>query len=494
MRSITGDAASRAPVPVTRARRRAARAFTLWAVVLFLCVAGLLITRTLVGRYVPGKPHAPAWGLVDFRDAIYYPVVALLDGNNPYDAVAYAGTYPVGNTFPPYLPHTLLVHLPFGLMSSTAAAAAYLLTTALLTLLLAVLSLRLARLRPSWSGVFLIAALILLSRPGYWNLYLGQYSATLALGCYAALHWAATRPGLAALGVAVAMLKPTYGLPLIVMMLAMGHARSVVAGIAVSGALSAAVAAVIIRNVGGLGAFLDSLGSSRASFGMDPGVDPTLSTYRVDAVALIGRWIGEPLSGAGETLVLVTVLGVAVLALHHVRTRAWGSNVTPGPLSVAIVCSAVLLCTYHQTYDLVLLAAPATAMAAGALASGRAVPGWTRWALGASLVALASNYLASGTALARLGLRGGWWVAIASLNGAAVLVILGICISLALRRQRGAPHHAPTPIPRNALRSSMALQVGPDGRDNGRRAPELRIRYGRSGRQQAASSPPKPPR
>jgi hypothetical protein len=405
----------------------------------FLCAAGLLITRTLVGRYVPGKPHTQAWGLVDFRDAIYYPVVALLDGNNPYDAVAYAGTYPVGNTFPPYLPLTLLVHLPFGLMPNTAAAVAYLLTTALLTLLVAVLSLRLVRVQPSWSGVFLIAALILLSRPGYWNLYLGQYSATLAVGCYAALYWAATRPGLAALGVAVAMLKPTYGLPLIVMMLAMGHVRAVVGGVAVSGALSAAVAGVIVRNVGGLGAFLDSLGSSHASFGMDPAVDPTLSTYRVDAVALIGRWIGEPLSGAGEMLVLVAVLGAAILALYHLRTRERSNDVIPGPVSVAIVCSAVVLCTYHQTYDLLLMAAPAVAMATGALASGRAVPAWTRWALGLSLVALASNYLVSGTALARLGLRGGWWVAVTSLNGAAVLIILGVCISLALRRQRGAP-------------------------------------------------------
>jgi hypothetical protein len=105
---------------------------------------------------------------------------------------------------------------------------------------------------------------------------------------------------------------------------------------------------------------------------------------------------------------------------------------------VAIVCSAVVLCTYHQTYDLVLLAAPAVAMATGALASGRAVPGWTRWALGLSLIALASNYMVSGTALARLGLRGGWWIAAVSLNGAAVLTILAVCIGLAFRRQQPA--------------------------------------------------------
>ena len=43
----------------------------------------------------------------DFRDAVYYPVVALTDGVNPYDPARYYLSYPVGQEFPLYSP----VHL-----------------------------------------------------------------------------------------------------------------------------------------------------------------------------------------------------------------------------------------------------------------------------------------------------------------------------------------------------------------------------------------------
>lgn len=435
---VTRDVSSPGRSLIVRSKPWVARYGTSLSGWCFLVVGGLLVYRTIVGLNVPGKPHAPAWGLQDFRDAIFYPVVALLDGNNPYDAVAYAGTYPVGNTFPLYPPLTLLVHLPLGLMSYTTAEVAYLLVSALLTLPIAALCLRLAGVQPSWGGVFVVATLILLSRPGYWNLFLGQYAATLALGFYAALYFARTRPGVAALGVTLAMLKPTYGVPLIVLMLAQGHARPVFVGIVSSAVLSAPVAAVIIRNAGGFGSFVRSLQSGQAAFDMDPEVNPALSTYRVDAVALLSRWIGDPLPLAAEALVLIAVLGVAALAVRHLRSGATVNEAPWNPLAIGVICVAVLLCTYHQPYDLVLLVAPATALATGALTGGLAVPRWQRWTLGLGFAGLAANYLVSGTALGRLSIRGAWWVAVTSLNGLALLVILSIYLGLAFRRQRGA--------------------------------------------------------
>ena len=48
----------------------------------------------------------------DFRDAIFYPVVALRDGVNPYNADSYFVHYPVGQEFPLYTPIHLLLHAP----------------------------------------------------------------------------------------------------------------------------------------------------------------------------------------------------------------------------------------------------------------------------------------------------------------------------------------------------------------------------------------------
>src|SRR4051794_9554226 len=78
----------------------------------------------------------------DFALAIYYPVRAFLDRANPYDQSAYLARYPVRNAFAPYLPSTLLLHLPLGLMPLGTAAFLYLVAEVLSILVLAVISLR----------------------------------------------------------------------------------------------------------------------------------------------------------------------------------------------------------------------------------------------------------------------------------------------------------------------------------------------------------------
>src|SRR4029450_11224921 len=117
-------------------------------------VVGLLTLRAMSLVNHPGRPDATRWVLQDFRDAVYYPVVALLHGGNPYDQDAQARRYPVGQSFPLYLPATLVAHLPFGLLPPAEAAWGYFATTLLLTGALAALAL-------AGAGVPLTAAAIL---------------------------------------------------------------------------------------------------------------------------------------------------------------------------------------------------------------------------------------------------------------------------------------------------------------------------------------------
>src|SRR5262249_47260564 len=153
--------------------------------------------------------------------------------------------------------------------------------TAALTPAVAALCLSMARLRVSVASVFSVATLILFARPGYWNLFLGQCTATVVVGTYLALHFARRRPWLAAAGVALARLEPTSGVPLVVLLLARRDVRPVLLGGALAAAASIGPTLVLVRNAGGIGAFLASLRTSETDFGATLQVNPVTSTYRL---------------------------------------------------------------------------------------------------------------------------------------------------------------------------------------------------------------------
>ena len=285
-----------------------------FAIGAFASVVLLSAYRTTRLLIVAGQPGAPGWGLVDFRDAVYYPVVSFLEGNNPYASASYMATYPVGNQFPLYLPVTLLLHLPFGLLPFKVAEVVYFLTTVALMPVLAYLTLRSCRRDATLAAVFGLAFLILFSAPGQWNIFLGQCTAPVVVGTYAALYYARRRPWLSAISVAVASFKPTSGVPLGLLMLARGDVAPVLGGAALSAGLSAAITGVLVRNSGGLTPFLASLAESYHSFGADPIVDPATSPYRVDVAGFVGRLLGRSLGTTVEITIFIFVLGLTAWA------------------------------------------------------------------------------------------------------------------------------------------------------------------------------------
>ena len=56
---------------------------------------------------VPGRAGPDLIGMRDFRDAVYYPVVAFRHGISPYHA-EYVAFHPEGCEFPAFSPLTLL--------------------------------------------------------------------------------------------------------------------------------------------------------------------------------------------------------------------------------------------------------------------------------------------------------------------------------------------------------------------------------------------------
>ena len=142
---------------------------------LFALAIGFAVARVGLWSAAGGIRVGASWAMTDFFSAAYKPVHAVLEGQTPYTR---------DSTFPPYAPTQLLVHLPFALLPPTAAAIAYFLCTILLTLALAVLALRLARVEVRPERVLVLAGAVLLSRPGHWTLLLGQVSILLSVLTY----------------------------------------------------------------------------------------------------------------------------------------------------------------------------------------------------------------------------------------------------------------------------------------------------------------------
>ncbi len=375
-----------------------------------------------------GTPDADAFGLVDFRDAVYHPVVAFLNGHNPYDPVAYAATYPVGNVFPFYSPLTLLVHLPFGLLPIAPSAAAYFLTTVALMVGLAHVTIRMCGLAPSATAILALASAIVISQPGQWDLFLGQCAAPITLAAYGALHFARRRPSVAALCFAVASIKPTTGVPLAVLMLARGDRTATLVGTAAAALGGAVVAAPIVYGAGGLGAFVTSVRGNYAGFTADPNAAAATSPYRLDVAALVSRPLGWSVGFGAELAIMSCVLGVGALVLSRVARR--GDDDVRG-LSTSVVCVVVLLCVYHQSYEALLLAFPIVAAGRRCMARGGASA--LEWAAFGALVAPAVNYLVMGGVVSRMRIGGPSWLAATSLDGIALLAAFGLLCMLAWR-------------------------------------------------------------
>jgi hypothetical protein len=419
----------------------------------FVVVVGLLGSRTLARLNVPGSSDREHFGLIDFRDAIYYPVRAFLDGRNPYDVAAHRAAYPVGAKFPLYSPLTLVIHAPFGLLPFEAAELAYFLVTILLVLALARLALTAAGVEARAAHVCGLAALVLASRPGHQNLLAGQCTVQVVLAASLALLHARTRPLVAGLGLAVATLKPTFGVPLALLMVARGDLAAVALGALAASAGVAVALPGLTAAAGGMGALVDSMRANYAGSMLGPLVHPALSPFRVDAVATLGRFLGRAPAPGLALAIAAAVLGLAAAGVRRLAARA--AEPEAHGAAFALAALAILLCTYHQPYDVLLLTVPIAMLAAAW--SRRAADGGALARRVLPLLLLpAVNYVATRTVLEQLAPGGAAWLAVTSLNGAALLGAFVVLARAALR----APLRAASRPPCAGAAADAAVEIG----------------------------------
>ena len=382
----------------------------------FALIASVVAARTIANLNVPGRPLEQMFGLQDFRDNFYYPSVAMMEGRNPYDYADYHATYPIDRPFPAYSPISLLLHLPLGLLPYRLAEAGDFLLNLALMVALAWLALRGAG-RPikAWK-VLAVAALLVLSRPGHMTLYIGQCSAMMAVASTVALLYGRSRPFAAALGLAAACAKPSYGGPLGVLMLLRGDWRAFLLGSAFAAGLGFLGGIGPLLKAGGLLPLIESVRDSMAVVATDGTFNEPTSLIRLDPVSLVGRVLGRPPGTVFNVVLAVVILGAAGLLMR--RLQASGEP-EPRSVSNSLGCLAILLATYHQPYDALILALPVTAAVwmPGRL-EGR------RLALVLLLIVPWINYIATHTLLERLELNRFLWLVISQSNGVALALAL----------------------------------------------------------------------
>jgi Glycosyltransferase family 87 len=360
----------------------------------------------------------------DFQTTVYYPVKAFAEGVNPYDSAEYLARYPAPQLLRLYPPAMLILFRPFAALSLETAARLQAALTIILSGLLAVVSLRLAAIRSRPAAVLLVWALILFSRPGQWNLLLGQITLLVVLGTYGALAASRRSALLAGLGLALSLLKPNFGLPLAALMLARGQVSGVAVGATIAGILNVFPLPRLAELSGGMMKFITLFISGAQQYAQSSGPRGELTVYRVDAGGLLGQWLPTPLGWLGSLLVAGVVLGLVVWALRR-RGRPSASAEVLDPAAAGLLCCAILLSLYHIGYDMLLLAWPFV----GIVSRLRRSPGRasSRHLLQIGLLTLlAVNYASSYSVIDAVHAHGALLGLLTSLNGTALVALFGL--------------------------------------------------------------------
>jgi hypothetical protein len=338
-------------------------------------IAVAIATMTVIVN-LEGDLTAPGGSLWDFRDASFYSVRAVLDGLVPYDVVAYFAAYPVAQEFPLLPPTFLVLHAPFQIAAFATAATAMTAISLIGIVALSAWVLRLARYPIRPVIVLVVAGLAILSNGGRNLIFSGQSSLVFIAGAYLAITSVRVAPG--SIGVFVALIKPSFGLPVAALLAASGRWRRAVVGSAAAFVVAAVLMVPFIVWSGGIGDLVDTLSDNAAFSAASEWVSLETTTGRVDFAATIAMVTGFVPSGVGEIAIGVALIAIGAGVLWVRRRTVWG-----GPhrdAAIVLIVLATLLGVYHSFYDLLILLLPVVLLTRSDFAGG-SVSRSLRWSL-----------------------------------------------------------------------------------------------------------------
>lgn len=419
---------------------------------LFVAAIAVVVVRADYKRSQPGEivdsRFDSAQGYRDFHNAIYFPVRALISGVNPYSKEYVDSYHPDQLGFPPFAPSSVLLHVPLGFLTVGAAEIAYLIINISLLIFICWFSVRKTSYPYVVGAVFMLAAMMVISRPGLLNFLGLQMTLLLVVGTLLALEYSESNPVLSGFGLLLACCKPTYVIPLAVIMLFRRNFSAFAVGVLLCGLVNVGAIWMIASQNEGVENFVSEVTDV---YQVDVPVEvPKVRTSwsRVDVYSIVARWVD-----VSEMKYLSIWISLGVLAIGALFTimeidpeHRTGVNSRTGLLAILIMLTSI----YHQPYDCLVLWIPLAALLLGDLKAIDGFSSVSRFLLVMLLMIPMVNFVSTKMALDRMGIDDGissvpqgfameqflhvWpWKLAVTFNGIALLLATAIVVMAILR-------------------------------------------------------------
>jgi len=401
----------------------------LLAAACLMLLLGLTATAArIIKKYqVPGPPDSSNEGYCDFHNGIYFPSAALLAGVSPYGS-EYAAEYPVSRQIPFFSPAIVAFHAPLTLLPLRVAEVLYFAVMIALVIAIATESIAAAGVEKRLDWILVVAAGIVFSRAGHVTFFNGYFTFELVLAVILAIKWADSRPVLAALALVIVSAKPTFILPLGLLMLARGNIRSLTYGAVLSIAAAAMPLAWLAWNEGdgdllkGLSDIKQQITDSQVVHHNEPNELPVLSWTRIDIFAIVAKWSDQDPSDLSHLVVMIGILIVPMWLLHRWRTAATDDGVAG--MVGALVMTAMIVGLYRQSYDVLLLVPPIVGVVKGRIAIWHDCGLVKRMLIASLMLFPCYNYLSTHMVLGRFDLDVNFEKVVTSLNAVVMVILL----------------------------------------------------------------------
>ncbi|MEM9412173.1 MAG: glycosyltransferase 87 family protein [Planctomycetota bacterium] len=379
----------------------------------------------------PGIPNNADFGFCDFYNGIYYPSQAFLARDNPYGK-GVTEDYPMSRPVPFFSPLVFLIHAPLAMLPQVAASIVYFGCLIAMVVFISRFAFQASQAEAKLGLVSALAACLLASRPGQIAVFNGYFTLELVIGSILAIHYPGKRPGLAVVGLVITSFKPTYAIPMFILMMARGYWRPAIIGATVS----------TVFAIGGLMWIAESTSltqciqialDAQSSHHEFSNLWPVNTWTRIDLVCVFAKWLG---ANPGDSLqligmVLIVLLPCVLLLRIERQNRLAGDEPfsAAGPIG-AICMLAMLVSLYHHFYDALILVVPAVGILLFKNNEWRNFSKFNRWLLFSLLVVPFVNYFSAKAILRKLSLDGTGYQLVTSVNGiclAIALVYLCIC-------------------------------------------------------------------
>ena len=383
-------------------------------------------------------------GMNDFHNGVYFPSKAFAKGVNPYgqDVVKH---FPMARSAPPYSPVVFMIYQPvtwlalpaadivfFSLNVIALAGFAWCIVTTIRKLVKSSSNCLL-----NWFGDDALASVwaftaIMLSRPGHITLFTGYFTAQLVIGVFIALHYARSKPLLAGVGMLLASGKPTYIIPLTILMLFRRDFKATVIGLLLCAVVATAGIGWLAVD-SDVASVVEGIKQGQAAFDDDPTEDPINTWTRLDAMGVVSKIAGLKPSGAqylAGMLALLIPIGYFIWQIRQ-KEILGGEDETFQPTAI-IACLALLISIYHHSYDALLILPFWIALPLGGRSLFPWLSGWRIHVAFALLTVPVINYVATlrFRELLVIDNQSAIWNAITAANGICLLAAL-ILVALA---------------------------------------------------------------